>query len=68
MTITGKVHKADSGKVFIKMMRDTLSYDISVELTDPKATYDLEKDQIVKVSFTVDRHGGCFLPYGGKAE
>jgi hypothetical protein len=66
MTITGKLVKADSGKVMIKTLRDTLSYDISVELTDSKATYNLEKDQTITVAFIVSRHGGCFLPYGGK--
>jgi len=66
MTVIGKLVKAASGEASIKVLRETLSYDISIELTDPKATYDLEKDSTVKVSFIVSSHGGCFLPYGGK--
>lgn len=62
MTVIGKLFKAASGEVFIKVLRETLSYDISVELADPKATYDLEKDSTIIVS----GHGGCFLPYSGK--
>lgn len=61
----GEIVTLDKGKVYLKLLSETLSYDIYVELDDPKATYDLEKGQRISVEFTVDSHGGCFLPFSG---
>ena len=56
----------DDGRVLLKVLRGTLSFDLSVTLADKRAGYDLEKGQRVMVTFTLTRHGGCFLPFGGK--
>ena len=61
----GVIVKLDKGKVYLKLLSATLSYDIDVELRDQKATYDMEKGQRIAVEFTVNGHGGCFLPFGG---
>jgi hypothetical protein len=61
----GEIVKLDKGKVYLKLLSATLSYDIDIELRDPKATYDMEKGQRIEVEFTVDGHGGCFLPFSG---
>ena len=65
MTVTGEIARAEKGQVSIRLLRSTLSHDISVKLSDPKATYDLEKGQRIRLSFTISEQGGCILPYSG---
>ena len=65
MTVTGEVGYVSGGEVGIKVFPSTLTYDVLVELTDPNAAYDLEKEQRISVSFTMQSAGGCFLPFSG---
>jgi hypothetical protein len=65
MTISGEITNSDNGKIYLKLLRQTLTFDLTVNLRDPKAGYDLEKGQRVTVRFNLTRHGGCFLAYSG---
>jgi hypothetical protein len=64
-TITGKVVKAGDGEVELAVLKSTLTYDLQVKLTDARAAYDLEKDQIITVRFVPTSLGGCILPFRG---
>lgn len=65
MTVSGEIADVSRGEIKIKILRSTITYDLSVTLSDPKSTYDLEKHQRVTLRFTVRRAGGCILPYSG---
>jgi len=65
MTVTGEITEIKGGRVLLKVLRDTITYDIGVTLADENAAYNLEKGRVITVSFILTQHGGCFLPYGG---
>ena len=52
MTVTGTVEHIDNGTVGIRVSPTTLTYDVLVDLANPKATYNLEKGQATKGSPT----------------
>jgi hypothetical protein len=66
LTALGKVSYITKEKVGITLDKSTMTYDVLIKMADPKGLYDLEKDTIITVEFTVDGHGGCFLPFSGK--
>jgi hypothetical protein len=61
MTVTGEITLVSGDEVHIKLLRSTLTSDITVTMLDKRATYDLEKGQRITASFAVSFHGGCFL-------
>jgi hypothetical protein len=65
ITLAGEIATLKDDGLTLKILRNTLTFDVSIKLTDPKATYDLEKGQRVAVTFTMREAGGCFLPYYG---
>jgi hypothetical protein len=64
MTWSGTVVLPDSGKTSINVDRKG-TQDLTVKFSNPRAGYDLIKDQEITVKFKMDRVGGCFLPYIG---
>jgi Flp pilus assembly protein TadD len=66
MTVTGEITGVKGGRVLLRVLRDTITYDIGVTLADENAAYDLEVGRTITVSFILTQHGGCVLPYGGK--
>jgi hypothetical protein len=65
MDVTGRIETLDSGRVGLKVLANTHTFDVVVTLSDAKASYDLEKGQRITMRFTVQSAGGCFLPYDG---
>jgi hypothetical protein len=65
MTVFGEVVGSKDGKVEIKVLRDTLTWDLRVELADRDVAYNIEKGQRVEATFIVSYHGGCFLSFMG---
>ena len=63
--LTGEVAHIEGGKLGLKLMADTLTYDMLISFRDPKDIYDLEKGSHVMVAFIMRSAGGCFLPYTG---
>lgn len=61
----GIVDSVKGDQVGIRLQKDTLTADIMVRMRDKAAAYDLEKGNIIKLQFTVDSQGGCFLPFYG---
>jgi hypothetical protein len=65
MVVAGEIAELDRGKVDLKVLPSTFTFDLDVKLKDPKSTYDLQKHQTVTVRFIVRTAGGCILPYSG---
>lgn len=65
MTVAGEIARASKGEIQVRLMRDTLIADVAVTLTDRNATFNLEREQYVIVSFDVTGHGGCVFKYRG---
>jgi hypothetical protein len=67
MVVTGRVAAVinGGGQVHVKVLPETLTYDVSIDLNDAKSGYNLEKDQSVSVRFVVKDAGGCIMPYIG---
>jgi hypothetical protein len=66
MTVVGEIATLSDGDVSVKVLRSTLTFDVSVKMRNKRDTYDLEKDQRVMLTFNVSYHGGCFLAYSGE--
>ena len=66
-TVAGQIAGLDKGHVSVKILRDTLTFDVQIDMANPKSTYDSGEGQQPRPhQFTVDSHGGCILPYGAK--
>jgi hypothetical protein len=65
MTVTGQVSSVSRGTLRLKLLPTTFTFDLQVELVDPKAGYDLEKGQLVTVRLVMRRAGSCYLPFEG---
>src|SRR5262249_31880692 len=65
VSVDGVVAHVDGNKLGIKLLKQTLTYDVLVTFSDSKDIYDLEKGEYVTVAFIMRRAGGCFLPYTG---
>jgi hypothetical protein len=48
----GEVAWVKGETLALRLLRSTICSDLTVEMADPKAAYDLEKGQRVKVRFT----------------
>lgn len=64
MTWSGTVILPDSGSTSLNVDRKG-TQDLQVKFEDPRAGYDLMKDQELTVKFKMNSVGGCFLPHGG---
>jgi hypothetical protein len=66
MTVVGEIATLNDGDVSVKVLRSTLTFDVTVKMKNRRDTYDLEKGQRVMLTFNVSYHGGCFLSYSGE--
>jgi hypothetical protein len=66
MTVKGEIEVIKGDHIDLKVLPDTFTFDIQIKMRDPKLTYDLEKGELVTVSFDVSYQGGCFLSFSGE--
>jgi hypothetical protein len=66
MTASGTLVTNDNGKLGLKLLRSTQTFDLRVTLNDKDQSYNLQNGQRVTVRFLMTGHGGCFLPFFGK--
>jgi hypothetical protein len=60
------VNYIKGGQVGLIAQPSTLTYDVLVQFDNPQDTYDLQKDEVITITFIMKRAGGCFLPYSGE--
>jgi hypothetical protein len=65
MTVSGSIEVLSNGSLGIKVNPHTFTYDVDVKLSSAQDAYNMIKGSRVTVTFTVSKHGGCFLPFRG---
>lgn len=65
MTVSGTVADVEGDRLLLKVLPDTLTFDVKVEMANVTGLADLDKGTPVTVHFTIKGQGGCILPYSG---